>query len=90
VDNDVHLVGVNSLAGGHLTLVPALRQALARLGRDDILLVVGGIIPPQDHAELQRHGVAAIFSPGTVIAEAALQLLQLLEKQEAPAAPARG
>jgi methylmalonyl-CoA mutase len=83
VDNDVHLVGVNTLAGGHLTLVPALREALARLGRDDILLVVGGIIPPQDHAELYRHGVAAIFSPGTIIAEAALQLLSLLEKQEA-------
>ncbi len=83
VDNDVHMVGVNTLTGGHLTLVPALRQALARLGRDDILLVVGGIIPLLDHAELHREGVAAIFSPGTVIAEAALHLLTLLENQEA-------
>ena len=87
VDNDVHMVGINTLAGGHLTLVPALREALTRLGRDDILIVVGGIIPPQDYAELYRDGVAAIFAPGTVIAEAALQLLNLLEKQRALAVP---
>jgi methylmalonyl-CoA mutase len=84
------MVGVNTLTGGHLTLVPALREALARLGRDDILLVVGGIIPPQDHAELHRDGVAAIFSPGTVIAEAALQLLNLLENQQARKTPFSG
>ncbi|HEY3736302.1 MAG TPA: methylmalonyl-CoA mutase [Jatrophihabitans sp.] len=81
VEADVHVVGVNSLAAGHLTLVPALRDELAKLGRSDILIVVGGVIPPQDFAELRAAGAAAIFPPGTVIAESALQLLGALNKQ---------
>ena len=75
VDNDVHVVGVNSLAAGHLTLVPALRDALAELGRPDIMIVVGGVIPPGDVPTLREMGAAAVFGPGTVIAEAALDLL---------------
>ncbi|MFR9749436.1 methylmalonyl-CoA mutase [Nocardia sp. 004] len=74
-DNDVHVVGVSSLAAGHLTLVPALRQALADVGRPDIMVIVGGVIPPGDFDELYRAGAAAIFPPGTVIAEAAIGLL---------------
>lgn len=85
VDNDVHVVGISTLAAGHLTLVPALREALIQLGRPDILLVVGGVIPAQDHEQLYRHGVAAIFGPGTVIVEAALRVLELLEQQNARA-----
>ena len=86
VEADVHIVGVNSLAAGHLTLVPALRDALAELGRPDILIVVGGVIPPQDFDELRAAGAAAIFPPGTVIAEAAVELLQTLDEQLSPSA----
>ncbi len=75
VEADVHIVGVNSLAAGHLTLVPDLRRELAELGRDDVMIVVGGVIPPQDHDELRAAGAAAVFGPGTVIADAALDLL---------------
>ncbi|WP_043653190.1 methylmalonyl-CoA mutase, partial [Nocardia thailandica] len=71
-DNDVHIVGVSSLAAGHLTLVPALRQALADVGRPDIMVIVGGVIPPGDFDELYEAGAAAIFPPGTVIADAAI------------------
>jgi len=78
VDNDVHVVGVNSLAAGHLTLVPALRQALTELGRPDIMIVVGGVIPPADVPTLTGMGASAVFGPGTVIAEAALDLLDQL------------
>ncbi|GAA3204336.1 methylmalonyl-CoA mutase [Dactylosporangium siamense] len=78
VEADVHIVGVNSLAAGHLTLVPALRDELAALGRDDILVIVGGVIPQQDFEELRAAGAAAIFPPGTVIADAALDLLAQL------------
>ncbi|MEU6559592.1 methylmalonyl-CoA mutase [Nocardia nova] len=77
-DNDVHIVGVSSLAAGHLTLVPALRQALADAGRPDIMVIVGGVIPPGDFDELYAAGAAAIFPPGTVIADAAIGLLQKL------------
>lgn len=77
-DNDVHVVGVSSLAAGHLTLVPALRDALAGVGRPDIMVVVGGVIPPGDFDELYAAGAAAIFPPGTVIADAAIGLLQKL------------
>jgi len=80
VDADVHIVGVNSLAAGHLTLVPALRKALADLGREDIMVVVGGVIPPDDVPTLLEMGAAAVFPPGTVIAEAALGLLDQLSK----------
>jgi methylmalonyl-CoA mutase len=78
VENDVHIVGVSSLAAGHLTLVPQLRMELARLGREDIMIVAGGVIPPQDHAALIDAGVAAVFGPGTVIGEAAARLLRAL------------
>ncbi|MFL6156265.1 MAG: methylmalonyl-CoA mutase family protein, partial [Marmoricola sp.] len=78
VDADVHMVGVNSLAAGHLTLVPALKQALADLGRDDIMVVVGGVIPPDDVPKLLEMGAAAVFPPGTVIAESAIELLEKL------------
>jgi len=76
VEADVHIVGVNSLAAGHLTLVPALRDELASLGRPDIMIVVGGVIPPDDFDELRAAGAAAIFPPGTVIADAAVDLLR--------------
>ena len=78
VENDVHIVGVSSLAAGHLTLVPALREALEEQGRGDIMVVVGGVIPPQDYPELYAAGAKAIFGPGTPIAEAAIDLLKKL------------
>ncbi len=78
VEADVHIVGVSSLAAGHLTLVPQLKAALEALGRGDVLIVVGGVVPPQDHDELHRAGVSAIFPPGTVIADAAAELLDEL------------
>jgi methylmalonyl-CoA mutase len=78
VENDVHIVGVSSLAAGHLTLVPALRQALEEQGRGDIMIVVGGVIPPQDYPALYEAGAKAIFGPGTPIAEAAIDLLKKL------------
>jgi methylmalonyl-CoA mutase len=81
VESDVHVVGVSSLAAGHLTLVPGLRDALAGQGRDDIMIVVGGVIPPQDFEELRAAGAAAIFPPGTVIPEAALGLMRSLAEQ---------
>ncbi|WP_442935136.1 methylmalonyl-CoA mutase [Micromonospora sp. CPCC 206061] len=90
VEADVHVVGVSSLAAGHLTLVPALRRELAALGGDDILVVVGGVIPPDDHAALRAAGVAAIFPPGTVIAEAALDLVAKLAIHLGHDAPAPG
>ena len=78
VENDVHIVAVSSLAAGHLTLVPQLRDALKELGREDILIVVGGVVPPQDYDELYASGASAVFGPGTVIPEAATQLLNEL------------
>ncbi len=80
-DNDVHVVGVSSLAAGHLTLVPALRDALAEVGRPDIMIVVGGVIPPGDFDELYAAGATAIFPPGTVIADAAIGLLHKLAER---------
>ncbi|MDP2357090.1 MAG: methylmalonyl-CoA mutase [Beijerinckiaceae bacterium] len=78
VDSKAHVVGVSSLAAGHLTLVPELRAALQKLGRDDIMIVVGGVIPQQDFEALRRAGAAAIFPPGTPVVEAAAQLLDAL------------
>ncbi len=78
VENDVHIVGVSSLAAGHLTLVPALREALEEQGRGDIMIVVGGVIPPQDYPALYEAGAKAIFGPGTPIADAATDLLKKL------------
>ncbi|WP_327070098.1 methylmalonyl-CoA mutase [Kitasatospora sp. NBC_01250] len=75
VEADVHIVGVSSLAAGHLTLVPALRAELAAAGREDITIVVGGVIPPQDFEALYAAGAAAVFGPGTVIPDAAYELL---------------
>jgi methylmalonyl-CoA mutase len=81
VENDVHIVGVSSLAAGHLTLVPELKAALAGEGRDDIMIVVGGVVPPQDYEALKKAGAEAIFPPGTVIAEAADELLNALDRR---------
>ncbi|MGW1160191.1 methylmalonyl-CoA mutase [Streptomyces sp. NPDC002513] len=78
VEADVHIVGVSSLAAGHLTLVPALREALAEEGREDIMIVVGGVIPPQDVPTLSEMGAAAVFPPGTVIPDAAHDLVTRL------------
>ncbi len=78
VENDVHVVGVSSLAAGHLTLVPALREALSKEGRSDIMIVVGGVIPPDDVSTLMQMGASAVYPPGTVIAEAAQDLLGTL------------
>jgi methylmalonyl-CoA mutase len=83
VENDVHIVGVSSLAASHLTLVPQLRKALEAEGRPNILVVVGGVIPPDDHQALLDAGAAAVFGPGTVIAEAAIQLMERLEERDA-------
>jgi methylmalonyl-CoA mutase len=81
VENGVHLVGASSLAAGHLTLVPELKDELAKLGRPDILVVVGGVIPPEDFQALRDAGVAAIFTPGTVIPEAAIEVLDRLNEE---------
>ncbi len=81
VENDVHIVGVSSLAAGHLTLVPQLRAALEKEGRGDIMIVVGGVVPPQDFDALRRAGASAIFPPGTVIAEAAGELIDELNRR---------
>ncbi|MCG8545388.1 MAG: cobalamin-dependent protein, partial [Alphaproteobacteria bacterium] len=78
MENDAHIIGASSLAAGHLTLVPELKQELERLGRGDIMIVVGGVVPPQDYAALHEAGAVAIFPPGTVISEAAIDLLEKL------------
>ena len=80
VQNGVHVVGASSLAAGHLTLVPELKAELARLGRPDILVVVGGVIPPEDFDALREAGVAAIFTPGTVVPEAAIEVMDRLNE----------
>ena len=81
LESDVHIVGISSLAAGHLTLVPEVRAALDALGKEDVMVVVGGVIPPQDFQALRDAGAAAIFPPGTVIAEAAEQLLDELNRR---------
>jgi methylmalonyl-CoA mutase len=81
IENDVHIVGVSSLAAGHLTLVPELKAELEKYGRDDIMIVVGGVIPPQDFDALHEAGASAIFPPGTVIADAAVSLLGELNQR---------
>lgn len=81
VENDVHVVGVSSLAAGHMTLVPALKEELAKLGREDILIVVGGVIPAQDYAFLRENGASAIFGPGTVIPVAAQKVIEEIYKR---------
>jgi len=81
VENDVHIIGVSSLAAAHLTLVPELKAELEKLGRGDIMIVVGGVVPPQDYGALKAAGAEAIFPPGTVIAEAAERLLMTLNRR---------
>ena len=78
VENDVHILGVSSLAAGHKTLVPQVIEELKKLGRDDIMVVVGGVIPPQDYDFLFKAGAAAIFGPGTVISVSAIKMMELL------------
>ena len=78
VENDVHIVGMSSLAAGHKTLLPKLVEALKAYGREDILVVAGGVIPQQDYQFLYDHGATAVFGPGTVIPDAAARLLELL------------
>ena len=80
VENDVHIVGVSSLAAGHLTLVPQIIAELAKLGREDIIVVVGGVIPAQDYEQLYKDGAAAIFGPGTKIPDAAIKMLEILNQ----------
>jgi methylmalonyl-CoA mutase len=77
-ENDVHIIGISSLAAGHKTLVPQTIKELKKIGREDIVVIAGGVIPPQDYQKLFDAGVAAVFGPGTVIAEAACQLLDIL------------
>ena len=81
IENDVHIVGVSSLAAGHLTLVPALKAELAKYDREDIMIVAGGVIPPQDYDDLYKAGASAVFGPGTVIADAAEKLVKELAQR---------
>ena len=78
VENDVHIIGVSSLAAGHLTLVPELLQELKLLKREDIMIIIGGVIPKKDYDVLFKMGVAAVFGPGTIIAEAAQEIIQIM------------
>jgi methylmalonyl-CoA mutase len=78
VENDVHVLGVSSLAAGHKTLVPQVIEELRKLGREDIMVIVGGVIPPQDYQFLYDQGVVGIFGPGTSIPKAAIQILEVL------------
>jgi methylmalonyl-CoA mutase len=78
VENDVHILGISSLAAGHKTLVPQTIAALEALGREDIMVIVGGVVPPKDYEFLFEAGVAAVFGPGTILAEAATKILELL------------
>jgi len=84
VENDVHLVGISSLAGGHKTLLVQLRDELKKAGREDILIVVGGVIPPQDYDFLKANGAAAVFGPGTFIPDAAKEILLKLNQTLQP------
>jgi methylmalonyl-CoA mutase len=81
VADGVHAVGASSLAAGHLTLVPELKAELQKLGRDDIIVVVGGVIPPEDFAALKDMGVAAVFTPGTTVPDAAISVLERLNER---------
>ncbi|MBS7542232.1 methylmalonyl-CoA mutase [Ancylobacter oerskovii] len=81
VENDVHVIGISSLAAGHLTLVPQVKAALDAEGRPDIMIVVGGVVPPQDHDAVRAAGAEAIYPPGTVIAEAAEELVEAIARR---------
>ena len=78
MENDVHILGVSSLAAGHKTLVPKVIAELEKLGREDIMVIIGGVIPPQDYDFLYKAGVLAIFGPGSVISDAGIKLLELM------------
>lgn len=78
VENDVHVLGISSLAAGHKTLIPQVIDELKKMGREDILVIAGGVIPPQDYKFLYDAGVAAVFGPGTSVARAAKQILEIL------------
>ena len=78
VENDVHILGASSLAAGHKTLLPQVIEELKKLGREDIMVVAGGVIPPQDYDFLFKAGVAAVFGPGTVISVSAIKMMELL------------
>lgn len=81
IDNDVHVVGASSLAAGHNTLVPALKQELSKQGGEHILLVAGGVIPAEDHATLKKGGASLIFGPGTKITDASNEIIDLIDNQ---------
>src|SRR5690606_7443491 len=87
VESNVHAVGASSLAAGHLTLVPELKAELEKLGRPDIMIVVGGVIPPADVPALIESGAAAVYPPGTVIADCAIDLLERLNQHLGYAQP---
>jgi len=80
MENDVHILGVSSLAASHKTLIPQVIAALKKLGRNDIIIIAGGVIPEQDHSFLYKSGVSNIFGPGSVIAESAIEILKKLIK----------
>jgi methylmalonyl-CoA mutase len=80
-ENDVHVVGISSLAGGHKTLLVQLAQELKKIGREDIMIVVGGVVPPQDYDFLKKNGAAAVFGPGTFIPDAAREILTQLDNR---------
>ncbi|MDD5314111.1 MAG: methylmalonyl-CoA mutase family protein, partial [Bacteroidales bacterium] len=81
IENDVHIIGVSSLAAGHKTLVPQVVNALKKMGREDIMVIVGGVIPAQDYQELYDAGAVAVFGPGTPVSLCAVRMLELLEQQ---------
>jgi len=81
VENDVHILGVSSLAAGHKTLIPQVIEELKNLGREDIIVIAGGVIPPQDYDFLYQAGVAAVFGPGSIISDCAIKILEILEMQ---------
>ena len=82
VENDVHIVGASSLAAGHKTLIPQLIEELKKLGREDIMVIAGGVIPAQDYDFLYKAGVACIFGPGTSVAKAAVEMMKILLDKE--------
>ncbi len=81
LENDVHILGISSLAGGHKTLIPQVIGELKKAGREDILVIAGGVIPPQDYQFLYDAGVAAVFGPGSPVTRAAIQILEILLQQ---------
>jgi methylmalonyl-CoA mutase len=81
VENDVHVVGMSSLAAGHKTLLPQLIEELKKLGREDIIVIIGGVIPAQDYDYLYEKGAAAIFGPGTKLPEASIKLMELIKER---------